>query len=313
MYIPSCFFRTINLFYFIPFYLLIFPFCLTLQSDQIGLTVNSETASAPSLYADNPNRFGMPFNSKKSIENKNIENLENFESIEKATGHVYVGLAEINKLEIAADIRQHRGAEAGVFDPALIKILAKNYSLDGNCNDTFSSIIHNNYSYGSNVEKACRINLAVAMSAGLKCRSAVWSTVLTLLPKKMKNNFNFNPDFCSSSSNLSLKSVHTSTIASNVQSTITYSVVGDKDNNNNIHNINNNHNHNINDDNINNINCSSNEEEQIPFASELLGDLLLELLEGGDCQHFTVLCEILRRAGLLESATLSAGISKVRA
>jgi hypothetical protein len=53
---------------------------------------------------------------------------------------------------------------------------------------------------------------------------------------------------------------------------------------------------------------------QVPFASELLGSLLLELLEGGDCQHFTILCELLRRVGggLLESATMKGGINKTR-
>ena len=34
----------------------------------------------------------------------------------------------------------------------------------------------------------------------------------------------------------------------------------------------------------------------VPFAIELLGALLLELLEGGDCQHFVVLYEVLRRS-----------------
>ena len=73
----------------------------------------------------------------------------------------------------------------------------------------------------------------------------------------------------------------------------------------------------------------------VPFAIELLGALLLELLEGGDCQHFVVLYEVLRRAtggispvqntgtgavqntgtgavSLLDRAMASAGISPTR-
>ena len=74
----------------------------------------------------------------------------------------------------------------------------------------------------------------------------------------------------------------------------------------------------------------------VPFANELLGALLLELLEGGDCQHFVVLYEVLRRAtggispvqnsgtasgqnagtgspvSLLDRAMASAGISPTR-
>ena len=38
-----------------------------------------------------------------------------------ATGCVFVGLADILELEMAADIRSSRGAEAGVFDPAFEK------------------------------------------------------------------------------------------------------------------------------------------------------------------------------------------------
>lgn len=51
---------------------------------------------------------------------------------------------------------------------------------------------------------------------------------------------------------------------------------------------------------------------EIPFAEELLGGLLRELLEGGDCQHFVVLCEILRHCGLLDSASVAASIGDMR-
>ena len=252
----------------------------------------------------------MPFGSQKLIK-------EEIENANAATGHVYVGLADISGLENAADIRQIRGAEAGVFDPALMKILAKKYSLGeagtgtgSGTMDEFSIPDSNSGDNESDVARACRINLAVATQAGLKCRSAVWSTVLTLIPKNVST---VNNSFCSSSS---VKTVQTPGGANSIQNSVPHGTVIDREqsvsvsisNNANIIINNNNNNNGDNADKINNWN----QEEQVPFASELLGDILLELLEGGDCQHFTVLCEILRRAGLLQAATLSAGISKVR-
>ena len=263
--------------------------------------MNSLTASAPALYADDSSKFGMPFGSQKLISDE-IENAN------AATGHVFVGLADIGGLENAADIRQIRGAEAGVFDPALMKILAKKYSLGeaGTGTGTLDSLYIPDSNSGDNesdVARACRINLAVATQAGLKCRSAVWSTVLTLLPKHA------NSSFCSRSPAQSMKTVQTAGGANSIQNSSSHGAVIDREqtiSGSMSNNVNNNSNDNV--DNSSNWN----EEEQVPFASELLGDILSELLEGGDCQHFTVLCEILRRAGLLQAATLSAGISKVR-
>ena len=247
----------------------------------------------------------MPFGSQKLIK-------EEIENANAATGHVYVGLADISGLENAADIRQIRGAEAGVFDPALMKILAKKYSLGeagtgtgSGTMDEFSIPDSNSGDNESDVARACRINLAVATQAGLKCRSAVWSTVLTLIPKNVSI---VNNNFCSSSS---VKTVQTPGGANSIQNSVPHGTVIDKEQSVSVSISNNANINNNNSDNADKIN-NWNQEEQVPFASELLGDILLELLEGGDCQHFTVLCEILRRAGLLQAATLSAGISKVR-
>ncbi len=47
------------------------------------------------------------------------------------TGTVVLGRANLDNLEVSAGVRQQagRGAEGGVFDPALIYLLAKSYSL----------------------------------------------------------------------------------------------------------------------------------------------------------------------------------------
>lgn len=181
------------------------------------------------------------------------------------TGSVFIGVAEILDLEMAAGIRAARGAEAGVFDPALVKLLAKSYSLgEPEVNSTAPSQAGSAASL-TDVAKACQHNLDVAAAAGLKCRSAVWSSVLTLLPLPQPVTSRTIPDIATATSDG------------------IFSDSGSK----------------------------SMEDSQVPFASELLGAILLELLEGGDCQHFTVLCELLKRAGLLESATIAGDISKV--
>ena len=192
-----------------------------------------------------------------------------------ATGCVFVGLADILELEMAADIRALRGAEAGVFDPALVKLLAKSYSLGESDESHSSSSVTGSAASLRDVAKACRRNLEVASAAGLKCRSAVWSTVLTLLPLPLLVPVPSSQSHPTSSSITEVTSSSSSSSSSGVDS----------------------------------FNMDA---LQVPFTSELLGALLLELLEGGDCQHFTVLSEILRRAGLLDAATTSAGISKVR-
>jgi hypothetical protein len=214
--------------------------------------VSALTAAAPGLYADDPRSFGMPLKGADDPADPAGEQGP------VATGHVFVGLADILGLEMAADIRSTRGAEAGVFDPALVKLLAKSYSLGEPEGSSLASAAAGSAASLSDVAKACKRNLDAATAAGLKCRAAVWSTVLTLLPLPQFTCKAVSDSFPSSSSSSSLDHL------------------------------------------------------QVPFASELLGSLLLELLEGGDCQHFTVLCELLRRAGLLEAATLSGGISKVQ-
>jgi hypothetical protein len=213
----------------------------------------------------------MPFGQEESC---------SAEQVGVATGHVFVGLANISGLEIAADIRLNRGAEAGVFDPALVKLLAKSYSLGEPDDPSGGSSV-------SDVARACRKNLEVASAAGLKCRSAVWSTVLTLLPQRILQVGNQNQSQNLSHSMKSVGTVNSTYSVATSTAGVTNTMLSSSSSSSTI------------------------DSEHVPFASELLGALLSELLEGGDCQHFTVLCELLKKAGVLEAATLSGGISKV--
>jgi hypothetical protein len=143
--------------------------------------VSALTAAAPGLYADDPRSFGMPLKGADDPADPAGEQGP------VATGHVFVGLADILGLEMAADIRSTRGAEAGVFDPALVKLLAKSYSLGEPEGSSLASAAAGSAASLSDVAKACKRNLDAATAAGLKCRAAVWSNsharqCLTLSP-----------------------------------------------------------------------------------------------------------------------------------
>ena len=165
------------------------------------------------------------------------------------TGTVYVGLADISDLNQSQKIRSKRGAEAGAFDPAMVCLLAKSYSLGD-----VSIITDNSTNKKNPVLLACEQNLQVATASGLRDKAAIWATVLTLLPN--------DPLTIPPSSDSSITAVPSF--------------------------------------------------DGVPFTIELLGSILKELLENGDCQHFVVLCELLQRTGLLRESLKSANISDIR-
>lgn len=284
-----------------------------MRGDVIGLLANQETQEAPGYFRDVPSKFGMAIpeiririggqvkeDAKESFEKKNDQDDEKEKNdgakdakdkdqsnksqekerkdgqeeekeeqmpslvsstfgstnegtlldtqqaeIERlkgslGTGVVYCGLAEIKNLVEAAEIRNVRGAEGGVFDPAVVSLLARTYKLGIGEVGLTSAL------------KACAYNLAVAHQSGLQCRAAVWSSVWSLLSS-------FSTD--------------TSNGSNNNESKIVFD---------------------------NSVNGISDLPTQLPFTLDILGNLLQELLEGGDCQHFVVVCEVLKCAEVLE-------------
>jgi hypothetical protein len=82
------------------------------------------------------------------------------------TGCVFVGLADIDVLERAAGIRLNRGAEGGIFDPALVKLLATAYKLgepetESSGPKIISEGSKSSYTNISDVARACEHNLQV--------------------------------------------------------------------------------------------------------------------------------------------------------
>ena len=249
------------------------------RSDPIGLVSNKFTANAPGWFRDEPRCFGMkiPTDSSPESELSSViettppisQEIKNLNSINAHGSHastissfpeaaavgqqgqIFLGLANINFVEEAHDIRkkQGHGAEGGVFDPAMMSILARSYQLGS------KSVA----SVGNGAVSACEHNLQVAKKAGLHCRAGLWATALSILSSMQALGTPIVPDFYKDQS----KDVGVSAAFSNAFP-----------------------------------HSGSNMPPTIPFGVEILGSLLQELLEGGDCQHFVVLCEVLKYAGL---------------
>lgn len=254
-------------------------------------------------------------------------------------GAVVVGLADLPTLQDAMRVRNERsgGAEASVFDPALMYLLAKHYSFGKTWNYTTLNLsadeeqawiqtalleycqYHPTTSLASqfselflledetkdsllitsssspaaaplggttttcgtvissknnkqidgellqmyqNILIACEKNINIANIAGLKCRAAIWSSLLALIPFP-SHHFTPKPAFNLLPTNAMIPSML------------------------NLH-------------------------MPLPFTNQLLANLLNELLEGGDAQHFVVVCELLRRVKLLATILSLAQIPPLR-
>lgn len=189
-------------------------------------------------------------------------------------------------------------AEGGPFDPAIISLLAKFYSLgregdtgrqrilplpahtsgtnlcdDMNDNDYFLRLLSNEknkedtikQSIGKNrleyAKSACRHNFNVAKAVGLKSHAALWETLSILLPALVDTK---ELD-CSDKSVMSTSNpLHTRLLDHSLSLFPTF---------------------------------------PISLAADLIGSQLIEFLEKGDCQHFVTCCEVLRNTGLLSAAT----------
>jgi hypothetical protein len=262
------------------------------RGDPLGLVSNKDTRNAPLILRDQPEAFGLSnvpsaisrpdptiggkdrngrklqgdyrissargssdeINSKGGAKAANDVNGGALSSFTQdgnntgGTGIVYCGLANISNLVEAQEIRGVRGAEGGVFDPAVVALLARTYKLGSG----------GGY---ADAQDACERNLNVAQESGLKCRASVWSTVLSLLTENHQDEV---PMFVAEGQH-EKSHINPPRHASGTS----------KD-----------------------INLPS----KLPFSVEILGFLLQELLDGGDCQHFVVLCEVLKCANLLEEA-----------
>jgi hypothetical protein len=323
--------------------------------------------------------------------------------LSSSKGKVYLGLADIGTLQDAEQIHSKRGAEGTVFDPALIYLLACNYSIplipslhsnqleipsemssprsqdeageaggsaDGEegtrqrtrSTDTANNAVKNsailedgkqsterqrsiepasktNSTESVNLKRdnsatlsetvatetvlttniaadesydyrllcyqkaitACQHNFNISQIAGLACRASVWASLEALIPlpikpimdesKVMKDQLDQSCHGCDSahpsSLNSAVNSFSSSFSTSNTYSSSASSVLSP-------------------------LSLEDNNSEELPFTYDILSGLVLELLEGGDSQHFVVVCEILRCAGILATVFQKANISELR-
>lgn len=241
------------------------------RSDLLSLTVNKLTREAQGLFVENEANFGMQFSNAPldtSIGGLGGSGSGDKKASQCGTGQLYVGLADINDLNQAREIRKdaERGLEGALFDPAMVSLLARNYKLGNKLHDSevASSVVApevNNISKVNwndvlepphNILQICEHNLKTAAMAGLHSRVTVWESLLILLPSIIARYSN-GAYKVKGSNQFMLDDV---ALALHADTTL-----------------------------------------GVSFDVDLMGKLLNELLDSGDCQHFVVLCEILRNTG----------------
>jgi hypothetical protein len=194
------------------------------------------------------------------------------------SGCVFVGKGFITSLDAAKEISQQKqhAAEGGVFDPATIRLLAMSYRIRGGV-------------------KACADNVQAAKCAGLSCRSAVWSTLQALLTYQPSLPVTVSstaaaPEVTSAVSpgppNAMRQSSSTSSVGTQGSQSATDAGSTTAHTNN----------------------------SSILFGASLVGDILLDLVNCGDCQHFVSVCELVgeHRPDILAQSLETAAISVSR-
>jgi WD40 repeat protein len=174
--------------------------------------------------------------------------------ITNTTGLVTIGIANIASLQTALQIsvkQMWQGAEAGPFDPAMIRLLAQKYRIGGYWEEKkFESTIKyydkqqvsvstDSISGAPSVAfilDSCHHNRDIAAQAGLHNHAALWESIAIIVPA-------LAPAADGAPTAVSL--------------------------------------------------------QMLEFTTDLLSSILVELLDGGDCQHFVVCCELLFNSGLL--------------
>lgn len=236
------------------------------------------------------------------------------------SGIVYVGMTNIDSLETARLIRLEKyGAEGRKFDPAVMRLLAEAY-------------IHSGKGKGLTPKETCEYNMKVAEKAGFLCRASIWNTVLTLLPQQeqLLQLSTATLPMSKPSSSSSLQTIaaalpshsqqpagasHTVAATTSIAPTVTdspqastgFTTLNTTSTPNptpsNTHNIVPSINMpNYNDNELSSGQLSSSSvlslyvSNSLPFSCDLIGSVLIDLLEVGDCQHFVILCEILLHA-----------------
>lgn len=275
------------------------PTAALLKSQKVSSSQRSADENSPSKKEADLGAFTVVVGERGKSEKSSRGG---YQQPQQTAGKVYFGFAEFENLEAARKARSKGGAEATVFDPALIYLLAKHYSIpqppprqpadslllptgeDEKLEAMATSVVPIDYDYLVTCYEislaSCKHNFEVASMAGLRCRAALWASLEALLPYPVSDT---TPSNCKSP-----PPAEATATASPGESPPPppQSCTSEADLDH----------------------CS----REISFSFEVLSTLLVELLEGGDSQHFVVACEILRCAQVLSAVLKLSNISPLR-
>lgn len=256
---------------------------------------------------------------------------------DRRTGVVFFGSQTFLSLEDAKRIRLERAAEARVTDPALIAMFARQYRMPYTVSaeglglsvpplDVLSVLEGSGDAEEVDVTlrerqvmerklqrlyqlalRACQSNLDVAMNAGLHCRVAVWTTLLSLLPAPQPPASVAQIEEVALPEGISPPDLLRDTTTYTQRNTPVSN--GTRHSNSDLLSSP----HSSRRDGLACTKVTARESfPELPFTHELIGTLLSELLEGGDVQHFIVACEILRTGSVLPEICQAANLTETR-
>jgi len=352
------------------------------RGDPLGLVANSQTASAPGWFADDPSLFGIPLPSvdypestrssvSVSKDPPSLTHSAEIDSIVEMPGHmkigpaasesaassianitekqfqtgvITVGMAYLDSYIKSPDALMGCGAEGGAFDPTVIKALAQGYIhsnktlicpgqmpeaaphisrvkpasvrisddyLDGAVSP--AKQLSSDDLYGQphdfDVEDgldgrvrcavdACKWNSAVAGKMGLAGHAALWAAMMTLVPSVVAVVSRAKRLECPTRQNSSDLVEQKGSDASPRRQGSGMDSLGRNGRQDDTDYL-----------------SPSGSLWQLLFAEETMRDLLVELVDCGDCQHFVTCCEIFREidgGDLLKRITANIGELRVR-
>ena len=236
------------------------------RSNLLSLTVDKLTRDAQGLFLENQANFGMLF-SAAPLDSIGVSGGK--KAPQCGAGQLYVGWADINDLNQAREIRKDigRGLEGALFDPAMVSLLARNYKLGDKLYDSEVSSNAVSIDTVSNVSKVNWNDILEPSHSILQiCEHNLKTAAMAGLHSRVtiwESLLILLPSIIARHSNGAYKiKVNCKFMSDNIAETVNGdSLLG------------------------------------LCFGEELVGKLLNELLDSGDCQHFVVICEILRNTG----------------
>lgn len=251
------------------------------RGDPLALVSNELTRQAKGWFRDQPSAFGVPkleaMSSSEERGKMKDNHYQKSKMMDIKPGVITIGMSDFGNLADSHD-SMGTGAEGGAYDPTVIRHLADNYIfvgrlLSGHMEDDLQGEA---MSATDRAIHACRHNKMIAAGLGLAGHAATWCAMESILPSlaNIANSKSGNM-ICDEDGKSNEVVEEVSTQLQQVETT---------------------------------DNVSGQEKEssggmlepycfgsmELMFTIETAGDLLSDMLDSGDCQHFVALCEVIR-------------------